>query len=546
MSKHILSRYILREHVGPFSFSLSVITLIFLLDLLFRSLNRILSKGLHWTVVLEFLGLNLAWIVATAVPMAVLTATLMTFGRLAADNEIAAMQACGINLWRQVLPVFLAAALLAVGLIWFNDNILPDCNLRVRTLAADIVRRKPTVQIEPGIWYNEIPNYGLLAQSLEDSAGLTKARHLLIDDNSRAEVRRTISARAGLIQANTVEAAFLLTLFDGEIQELNLLKGEEFRRVTFSKHIMAIGAKENTLSESELQTRTDREKSTKQMWEEVGAVHAQIALLREQLKHLEKQPSLARWREEKIATIFQFEADVQALLVEIHKKYAIPAACLVFVVVGAPLGALARRGGIATGAGLSLGFFLFYWAGLIGGEALADRRMLSPVFAMWSANLVTGVLGVFVFRYVATGKLVPRSFALFALMRAFFSKAFWQRKSMKPSRRKKNSSFDFKLLDDELAEFSKEHGLAKSDEAGKTGDFKLLEHELAEFSKELGITKSDEAEEAGDFELAEPELADFSQERGLTKLDEAVETEVEYEILTFDVVEPEFIHQLQA
>ncbi|MGH7456285.1 MAG: LptF/LptG family permease, partial [bacterium] len=124
MPHFILSRYILREHIGPFCLSFSVITLIFLLDLLFRHLSRILSKGLPWMVVVEFFTLNMAWIVATAVPMAVLSATLMAFGRLAADHEITAMQASGVSLLRQVAPVFIAAAALTIGLIWFNNNVL--------------------------------------------------------------------------------------------------------------------------------------------------------------------------------------------------------------------------------------------------------------------------------------------------------------------------------------------------------------------------------------------------------------------------------------
>jgi lipopolysaccharide export system permease protein len=143
MRRFILSRYILREHFGPFGFSFATITLIFLLDLVFRHLSRILSKGLPPAVVIEFLGLNLAWIVATAAPMAVLTATLMAFGRLAADHEITAMQASGISLARQTTPIFLAAFALAAGLIWFNNNVLPDWKYRARALAMDIARKSP-------------------------------------------------------------------------------------------------------------------------------------------------------------------------------------------------------------------------------------------------------------------------------------------------------------------------------------------------------------------------------------------------------------------
>ncbi len=520
MSNYILTRYVLREHLGPFCYSLAVITLVFVLDLLFRYLNRLLSKGLPWMIVLEFFWLNMAWIVATAVPMAVLTATLMAFGRLAVDNEIAAMHAGGVSLWRQVLPVFMAAALLAAGLIWFNDNILPDCNLRVRTLAADIVRQKPSVNLEPGVWYNEIPHYGLLAQTLEDSAGLTHARQLLIDDNSRSEVRRTISARSGLIQSNPAEGAFLLTLFDGEIQELNLMKVEEFRRLTFSKHIMSIGAQESFMPESESQTRTDREKSTPRMWQEVGNARAKIAFVREQLDHLGKQPSWSREREEKTAETQRLEAGIQTLLVEIHKKYAIPAACIVFVLIGAPLGALARRGGIAAGAGLSLGFFLFYWAGLIGGEVLADRRMLSPFFAMWAANFITVSLGAFVFRYVAAGNLEPPSFEVIARLRAIFAREVLQQKSGKLRRGEDTASAGFKLPEHKKAEAKEERSVVKLNQKAKT-------------KGQRGVIKFDQKTKT-------------KEERGLVTIEPKTETSKALDVIKFDVAEPEFVARLQT
>jgi lipopolysaccharide export system permease protein len=447
MRQFILPRYILREHFGPFCFSFAIITLIFILDLVFRHLSRILSKGLPLTIVAEFFGLNMAWIVATAVPMAVLTATLMAFGRLAADHEITAMQASGISLWRQVMPIFVAAAVLAVVLVWFNNAVLPDCNFRARVLAMDITRKKPGVKIEPGVWCQAIPNYGLFAKALEDSAEVTKVFELLIDDKTQPEVQRTISAHAGLIQASPHDGVLLFTLFNGEIQEINLKKLEEFRRLTFAKHSLSLKVDaEMFFQRSEANMRTDREKSITHMWEEVRKNHAAMTRLAQRINfvvgadlyhHLGRafglvpdtlmhlltansaKPSLLVQQKDVhdqvhnlLAEARRHERMAQTLLVEIHKKYAIPAACVVFVLIGAPLGVLARRGGLAAGAGLSLGFFLLYWACLIGGEDLADRGIASPLMAMWAANFFIGSLGLVVFHRIAAGKPAPIPFWL--------------------------------------------------------------------------------------------------------------------------------------
>ncbi len=442
MRPFILPRYILREHLGPFCFSFAMLALLFLLDLVFRHLSRILSKGLPPAVVMEFFSLNLAWIVATVAPMAVLTATLMAFGRLAADNEITAMQAGGVSLLRQAMPVFIAASALAAGLIWFNNNVLPDFNYRARVLAMDIARKKPGVKIEPGVWCHEIPHYGLLAQALEDSAEMTKASALLINDNNQPELRRTILARTGFIQPSPSDGALSFTLFNGEIQEINLNKLEEFRRLTFTKHSLSMPVDETTFFyRSESDVRTDREKSATAMWQEVENSGDATARLAQKINSLAgadlernfgrsfgfvadslvlapakskagllvEQKRLLRQISDLLAKVQHVQRNAQKLLVEIHKKYAIAVACLVFVLIGAPLGVLARRGGLATGTALSLGFFLLYWACLIGGEDLADREIVSPFMAMWSANFLTGGFGFSVFRRIATGKFAPRS-----------------------------------------------------------------------------------------------------------------------------------------
>ena len=456
MTRFILPRYILREHVGPFFFGFSVITLIFLLNLLFRELSRMLSKGLPWNVVLEFFALNLAWIVALAVPMAVLMATLMAFGRFAADNEITAMKASGVSIYRIVTPILFAASLIAVGMIWFNNAVLPDFNHRARNLAGDIARKKPGVSIEPGVWYKSIPDYGLLVQELADSVqangknahsnGITIARNLLIDDHSDPDHSRTISARRGYLELNPRLGALVLTLFDGEVQELDFTKLEELRHVSFTKHVLSIAVDDMFLRRSESEYRGDREKSAPQMRREVQANHQ---LIGESLKALnehvgrdlhravgttfgaagaaptnykpparadsltavERQQRLSVLLlsvrqtlyniENQLTIVRSYERTNKSLLVEIHKKYSIPVACLVFVIIGAPLGFMARRGGLAAGGGLSLGFFLLYWASLIGGEDLADRQFISPFIAMWSANFIVGAFGLYLLRRAA-------------------------------------------------------------------------------------------------------------------------------------------------
>lgn len=470
--RFILARYLLREHIGPFFFSSAIITLIFLLNLVFRELSRILSKGLPFPVVIEFFGLNMAWIIALSVPMAVLTATLMAFGRLAADNEITAMKATGISLYRIMAPLAMAATALAALLVWFNNEILPDMNHRTRLLASDIARKRPTVSLEPGVWFDDLANYGILVQSLEDSGGVTKAQELLIEDHSNLDLVKTVSAHRGYIYPDAATNSLVLMLFDGEMQEINIRKPEEFRRLIFPRHMISIPAQDMFLQRSDSEYRGDREKSVDRMRAEVvqleidlqrvksdinkliglelhatfdttfglgpapaadsiaispataylgrqeslsqqedGGIIADGAASREKRTAsasatgapslLASQRILAQGIENHLSSIRSYQHSINSLLVEIHKKYSIPVACIVFVLIGAPLGVMTRRSGMAVSGGMSLGFFLLYWGFLIAGEDLADRQMLSPILAMWMANIIVGGLGLYLLIAVA-------------------------------------------------------------------------------------------------------------------------------------------------
>jgi len=416
-----------------------------MLNLVFRELGRILSKGLGFWVIVEFFALNLSWIIALAVPMAVLMACLMAFGQLSADNEITAIKASGISMYRIVLPVLIVSAGLTIFLIWFNNEILPDSNHRLRLLMRDIAVKKPTVNLEPGYLYQEIPNLSIRVDHLVEEENLSKVRNIIILDKNDPNVNRTIVAERGEIFVNKTTGLLQITLYEGEIHEINIDRLENYNRIQFPKYVITIPIPNMVLQRSESEYRGDREQSSKMMRQEVNSnmkliqkrnqnllnfISMQINryfsgvknqsnvnslsnstsnvshLLPEKLKNsprvkinLTKQIRINRNVLERI----KGERDVNRgyelvnnkLLVEIYKKFSIPFACIVFVLIGAPLGIMARRGNMAVSGGISLIFFIIYWIFLIGGEELADRDMLSPFLSMWLANFIVGAFGIY-------------------------------------------------------------------------------------------------------------------------------------------------------
>lgn len=438
----LVTAYIIKEHVGPFFFSLATIVFVFILNLVFRDLGRLLGKGIPFPIILEFFMLNMAWMAALAIPMAVLVASLMAFGRLSQDNEITALKASGIHLYRLIAPVFIASVFLAFGMERFNNLVLPDFNHRLKQLYADMMKKQPTASIEPNVFFDDIDGYALLVRKIDGE----KLKGIILNDNTDPEFSKTVIAEKGTLRFSEQEERMILSLENGEIHEVENANLENYRRGEFQRQVFSIPMKNIRLERSESQNRGDREKSAAMMWEDIAQSRRSI---RKKIRQIESRvamqfrktlpepywigmpdtaqaqtrPPVRKRRIEESrreiqslvhqihgekASIGGYRRSINRSLVEIHKKYSIPVACMVFVLIGAPLGIVARHGGLATGGGLSMIFFLIYWAFLIGGEQLGDRGYVGPVVAMWAPNILVGGFGVFlVIRTVQETTFIP-------------------------------------------------------------------------------------------------------------------------------------------
>lgn len=428
----------------PFFYSLLVLIFLLFTNFLLRAVDKFLGKGLPLDVIVEYLALNTAWILALAAPMAVLVATLMAFGRLSQDNEIAALRASGVSLHAVLWPAVIFGLLVAGPLTYFNLSVLPHMNHRARLLARDIYRKRPDLNVEAGHFIDDLPEYSFIVKGKRGEA----YQDVAIFSKDRTRTQTTIHAREGTF--STIEDAILITLRNGEIHELDVNNYENYRRIAFEKHRIVIPADDLALQRQESASRGDREMTVPMMQEKIRDYREKISVVTQRMKdhleqaipgsvlpedtdrasalvqkHLDELQSgkvlengdLARKKRSLEALKRRFKAEYQLLegyrrsinryKVEIHKKFSIPAACIVFILAGAPLGMAARKGGFAA-ATFSIGFFLIYWVFLIGGEELADRNLISPVVAMWSPNLLLALAGLHLSWRMSREELIVR------------------------------------------------------------------------------------------------------------------------------------------
>ena len=416
----------------PFIFSLIIIVFVLFTQFLLRAIDRFIGKGLDIGTIFEYLFLNLGWISALAVPMAVLVAALMAFGQFSEDNEITAMRASGISFTTIVRPALVMGLLISIILILFNSFIMPEMNFKARMLSGDIYRKRPDLNIEPGYFMDDLPSYSMIIKDKEGDV----LKDVRIFSKGINETQTSIHSKTG--QLSTIDDAIILDLYDGEIHELDLNDYGNYRRIEFDKHKITIPADDLFLNRRDTTSRSDREMTIAMILEKRKSINDRLdivkgrigrALIRTGMDSLvppsleASQLLLENYKNAFSAdtsnsgdVIYRKEKDIDVVSrqltneynllrsyakssnkynVELHKKFSLPVASILFIMTGASLGVLFRKGGFTIATGLSFGFFLIYYILMIGGEDLADRTILTPMVGVWSPNIILLIIATY-------------------------------------------------------------------------------------------------------------------------------------------------------
>ncbi|MCH9032426.1 MAG: LptF/LptG family permease, partial [candidate division Zixibacteria bacterium] len=288
---------------------------------------------------------------------------------------------------------------------------------------------RPTLIFTPGRFVDDIRGYLILLDRVDHKT--SEVGGVRINDIRNPQNPVMILAERGLMEfidgGNTIK----FTLYDGEINELNMKDPSAYKRISFGKQIFYVTGVGSELVRSESGHKTDREMNIAEMEDYISKVKMSMNPFRQRATTLvstefeslfddsvatsyakdttylnmndsmalvafrDRVSSVERRVERTISQIKEQEKLVARYQIEINKKYSIPFAGVVFVLFGAPLAIMTRRGGMGFSIAVSLGIFVLYWASLIAGEDLADRGLIDPYSAMWGANVFVGIIGLF-------------------------------------------------------------------------------------------------------------------------------------------------------
>ena len=448
---------------GPFLGWLATLMFLLIMQFLIRYLPDLVGRGLPLLVILEIVTYNLAYMLVLAVPMSVLIATLMTYGKLAEDKVYAVLKSAGVSVVQIAWPVMVVSIFVMLGMAKFNSEILPAANFKASNLWKDIRKTKPGFELNAGVFYDGIEDYSILVQDLppetNDLIDVT-----IFDTAKNKRERVVIKSTHGELNAINNGEQVELILENGEMHRVLPPRTRNdqtrYERLSFGKHRLSLDLSELNFERttSDNGYRSDRTMPTNLMVKYVDSLEISIndqslfllnsgmkwlqdslytsetdsgemtdlrqirdttdttqvvqshrvALAgltrKQQLRTYENALNTLRASRTKIDNTkrsIAWESErANRYRVEIHKKFSIAVACIIFALIGIPLGLSIRRGGLGTIGATALGIFMFYWITLVQGEKLADRGMLIPWVGMWGANLIMLVIGVFLLLFV--------------------------------------------------------------------------------------------------------------------------------------------------
>jgi lipopolysaccharide export system permease protein len=301
-------------------------------------------------------------------------------------------------------------------MIWFNDQVLPDSNHRARELAASLKRAKAALVLKQkeGVFLRDLGPYHLLIREVNEETNQLSG--LTLYDTGQPGPPTTLRAETGRIEIFNDGRYMRLTLENGEYHRINTDDPGRISRGTFTRQVLHIRDKSRDFSGYRSSYRSDREMDIAAMLAGIENIEADnqralrvidstvVAFVQDAAaapaddKLAERGRQLTDRIDKQWALMDSRRRRANSYLVEVHKKFSIALACVVFVLVGAPVGALTRARGTAVSVAVSLVFFFAFWMFLIGGEELADRGFLFPGLAMWAPDVIFAAVGLFLMR----------------------------------------------------------------------------------------------------------------------------------------------------
>jgi lipopolysaccharide export system permease protein len=463
-----LDKFVLKSFIGPLVLTFFIVLIILILQFLWMYVDELAGKGLDFRILAELLFQFSLSFVPTALPLAILLAALMTFGNMGEFSELTALKSSGIPLQRIMRPVIVLIAFLVIVSFLFSNYVLPYSNQQARSLLYDIRRKRPDINLQAGTFNNDIDGFSIKVAA-KDPFTNRLDKLIIYDHRSKKGNTSVTYADSGYIKVTPDETAMIMELYNGcsfnEIEEKNAVPAERkfpsrkdyfkeekivlslsgfdlertgtelFRSTSWSKNMEELSYFIDSLTKEydRKQNYQLREFKLSKIYvarnEMISypvqegqsntisdSVKFSVNSLFDSLTVYEKRTILAKAIEDlkdatdyvsgKTETMKVQTRSINRYMVDWHKKLTLPFACLVFFFIGAPLGAIIRKGGLGTPSVISIFFFVVWYVVSISGEKLVEEGLVSSIAGMWASSYILLPVGLFLTYKASTDSMI--------------------------------------------------------------------------------------------------------------------------------------------
>ena len=441
-----LDQFILRSFIGPFIAILLVVVFILMMQFLWLYIDELVGKGLSFKVILEFLGWGSATLLPLSLPLATLLASMMTMGTLGENNELLAIKAAGISLQRVFAPLAIVCGVISIGAFFVSNDLIPVAYNNIYTLRDDIGRTKEEIKIPTRTFYNGIEGYILRVDERNDETGMMHGVMVYNHTKNKGNTSLTLADSAEMKMSKD-KSYLTFVLYNGSnYEETNTRKYRDttlqMQKIDFDKQSLIIPLENYAFQKSDSSRFSDQVKSMnlKQLnhsQDSIGRLNSEgkaeniASLQRSRILRYNSQldtgarqktpfikEGLGQWKDidDEIKAVEKAKKNAEEMQmnltsysreryhhtfilrlidIEILKKFALSIACFIFFFIGAPLGALIRKGGLGTPAIISVLFFVAYWVIDISGVKLARDGAVGPFSGVFFSSYVLFPTGLY-------------------------------------------------------------------------------------------------------------------------------------------------------
>jgi lipopolysaccharide export system permease protein len=441
-----LHKFIYKSYIGPFVMTFFIAMFVFFMMFIFKYIDDFVGKGLSVAVLSKLFFYFSLTTIPMALPLAILLSSLMTFGNLGEHFELTALKSSGLSLQKIMAPLVFSTTCIAIAAFYFSNNILPYTNLKAGSLLYDVRESKPALMFKDGVFNNSIEGFSMRVGKKEKD-GKTLKNIMIYDHRAMQGNNIVLSAKSGTMEETADKMFLVLTLNDGvsyddiidntKAQQTHPLVRTQFAEKTIrydlsefkmsrtnedlfkNNYQMLTIAQINKVVDS-ITTKNEKRKSDFGKQLKTSYYNKSTAFLAkqdsnkikgadvkyftnlskaQQLNIIETATNITRSAKaytDSVAADYEAEADsIMRYLVEWHKKFTLSIACLVLFFIGAPLGAIIRKGGLGMPVVISVIFFIIFHVLSIIGEKLVTGGNMPAYQGMWMATVVLLPIGIF-------------------------------------------------------------------------------------------------------------------------------------------------------